>query len=216
MKPKAILFDLDGTLLDTAADLGIAINNLLLQESVPPLSFEVIRANASLGSKVWIKLGLNVDEDHKSFKKLRTRLLQFYSQNIATETRLFPGMETVLQTLETRNIPWGIVTNKPKKYTKKLLRALKLKYNPNCVVSGDTLKKAKPHPEPVLHACKLLDKNPSECYFIGDSNIDITAGKAAGVFAIAALYGYIPTNEDPQAWLANAYIQSPIEILDLL
>jgi 2-phosphoglycolate phosphatase len=213
---KAVLFDLDGTLLDTATDLGHALNHLLVKRDKEPLAYPIIRPAAGRGCRGLLKLGLNVDENHPDFTALCTELHIHYYKHLADTTTFFPGMDTVLLQLEQANIPWGIVTNKPARFTLKLLASLQLLDRATCIVSGDTLKKSKPHPEPILHACELLQQNPSECLYVGDSEIDIIASRAAGSPSFVAMYGYIPAEETPHTWNANGYIQQPLELFELL
>jgi HAD superfamily hydrolase (TIGR01549 family) len=193
-KIKAILFDLDGTLLDTASDLGHALNHVLSTRNVSPLDLELIRPAAGRGCKGLLKLGLNIDETHADYSELCK----------------------TLQHLEKIKMPCGIVTNKPDLYTQKLIAALQLQHRAACIVSGDTLKTNKPHPESILHGIKLLGMQPAECLYVGDSEIDIIASRAAGSPVLAALYGYIPSEETPARWQADGYIKHPREIIEWL
>ncbi len=213
---KAVLFDLDGTLLDTATDLGHALNNVLIKRNVTPLSHDIIRPAAGRGCRGLLKIGLNIEEHHPEYTHLCTELLMHYYSHLADTTTFFPGMDTVLQYLEQHKTPWGIVTNKPERFTLKLLDNLQLTDRAACIISGDTLKLSKPHPEPILHACQLLQQAPEECLYIGDSEIDIIASKAAGSPAVVAMYGYIPAEETPQQWNADGYIQQATDIITLL
>jgi 2-phosphoglycolate phosphatase len=215
-KIKAILFDLDGTLLDTASDLGHALNHVLSTRNVSPLDLELIRPAAGRGCKGLLKLGLNIDETHADYSELCKTLLAHYEEHLADTTLLFAGMEEVLQHLEKIKMPWGIVTNKPDLYTQKLIAALQLQHRAACIVSGDTLKTNKPHPESILHGIKLLGMQPAECLYVGDSEIDIIASRAAGSPVLAALYGYIPSEETPARWQADGYIKHPREIIEWL
>ena len=211
---KAVLFDLDGTLLDTAADLGKAINSLLLEYKRTPFDAQTVRTTAGMGAKAWIKMGFNIDESDPLYAELIQKLLAYYQLFLKETTKFFLGMEEVLAYLAKNNIPWGIVTNKPEKFTQQHVANLDLLKNAVCVISGDTLSKCKPDPEPVIHACKLLKTAPENCLFVGDSIVDIQASNAAGAVSLAALYGYIPSTEDPLTWGAKGYIKDPLEILD--
>ena len=213
---KAVLFDLDGTLLDTARDVGSALNHLLQEHQQPILPFHVIRSAAGSGCKGLLKLGMNIDTTDARYPGLCDELLNLYQRYLVNTTQLFPGMENILLFLENQHIPWGIVTNKPAKYTIQLVEHLKLHQRTSCIISGDSLPNRKPHPEPILHACQLLQQQPKDCLYIGDAEIDIQACKAAGSMALAALYGYIPTTEDPKSWGADGYIQHPREIMNWL
>jgi len=209
---NAILFDLDGTLLDTANDLGLAINHLLQEQQLPAIPFEAIRPAAGSGCRGLLKLAMNIDPQDKRYPLLCERLLALYQHYLFNTTCFFPGIETTLAFLEKNAIPWGIVTNKPAKYTDQLIIHLQLDKRAACVISGDTLSKRKPHPEPILHACQLLQQNPKHCLYVGDSLVDIQACKAAGSPSLAALYGYIPKEEDPFSWGADGYIKHASEI----
>lgn len=211
-----ILFDLDGTLLDTAPDLAYALNTLLNENNKPSLTFEKIRPVVSHGGRALIELGFGVPDNKKEFEPLRERLLAIYKANIAKHTRLFPGMEKVLAHIESHNMNWGIVTNKPSWLTDPLLIALDLVKRSVCVVSGDTTPFCKPHPEPILHACRLSNNSIENCLYVGDAERDIEAGKRAGVHTLAALYGYIEEQDDIYQWGADAVINKPEDILTWL
>lgn len=207
---EAVLFDLDGTLLDTAEDLVSALSATMQK----PLSFSPeLRAAAGQGCKGLLKVGMDVDANHPQFTSLTEQLLRHYETLLLNKTHFFTGMQEVLEHLDGINLPWGIVTNKPDKYTQLILDGLGINKRSHCVISGDSLQHRKPHPQPLLHACQLLEKKPSQCLYIGDSLVDVKASKAAGIRSIVALYGYIPVNEDPREWRADAYIEHPGEIL---
>lgn len=211
---KAVLFDLDGTLLDTANDLGMALNQLLQELKLPAISSEKIRPAAGSGCRGLLKLGMNIMPEDTRYPALAEKLLGFYQESFLRTTQLFPGMEETLRFIEQKRLPWGIVTNKPARYTDPLVQHLQLDQRAQCVISGDSLANHKPHPEPILHACRLLQQEPEHCLYIGDSAIDIQACKAAGSPSLAALYGYIPAGEDPMTWGADGYIQHPEEIVN--
>ncbi len=213
---NVVLFDLDGTLLDTAMDLGSALNHLLIEEQQPTLPYEKIRPEAGRGSKGLLKLGFGIDETDQHFSRLTKRFLALYQQYLLDTTQFFPGIEESLRYLEKQHIPWGIVTNKPAKFTNQLAHHLHLTNRAGCIISGDSLAKQKPHPEPILYACKLLQRQPENCLYIGDSEMDIHASKAAGGFSLAAMYGYIPTSVNPQDWKADGYIHHARDIIDFL
>lgn len=213
---NGVLFDLDGTLLDTATDLGHALNTILIKRNIAPLSHDLIRPAAGQGCRGLLKIGLNMEETHPEYPSLCTELFRHYHSHLADTTTFFPGMETVLEHLEKANIPWGIVTNKPERFTTKLLDSLQLTQRAACIISGDTLKKSKPHPEPILHACQLIQQDPAECLYVGDSEVDIIASRAAGSPSVIAMYGYIPPEANPKQWNADGYIQQPMDIITLL
>lgn len=210
---EAILFDLDGTLLDTAQDLVSALG--LLGNNQLPFTPEM-RAAAGHGCKGLIKTGMNIDHTDDRYPDLAEQLLSHYENHLLDTTQLFPGMKQVLNHLDKIDIPWGIVTNKPHKYTQLLLNGLHLLERAHCVISGDSLENRKPHPEPLLRACSILKKSPHHCLYVGDSEIDIIASKAAGTHSIVALYGYIAESENPLSWHADGYIQKPEDILTWL
>jgi len=210
---RTILFDLDGTLLDTAPDLAAALNSVLEENRQPTLPFESIRPVVSHGGIALIKLGFGLQQDDPNFEPLRQRLLTVYRENISRHTTLFPGMETVLQTIEQRGLNWGIVTNKPGWLTDPLLKDLQLYDRAACVVSGDTLQERKPHPAPLLHACRLANSSPEQCLYVGDAQRDIEAGENAGMYTIVALFGYFTEDDQPQDWGATHIIDEPGELL---
>jgi 2-phosphoglycolate phosphatase len=212
----AVLFDLDGTLLDTVHDLVYTLNHLRTTEKMPELSLDEIRPIASLGSKAMIKYAFSIEEPDPKFKRLREQFFTLYENHIARSTQFFPQMEAVLQHLETQHIPWGIVTNKLTRHTSALLKALRLDRRPACTICGDSLSTSKPDPAPILHACHLLKKDPRHCLYVGDAATDVIASKAAGTISLVATYGYIAEDENPLDWNADGYIQHPIEIIDWL
>jgi N-acetyl-D-muramate 6-phosphate phosphatase len=214
---KIVLFDLDGTFADTAADLAHALNQTLQLHGEPTLSLEQIRPAVSHGGIALIRLGFNIELKDPRFESLRHDLLRFYIQDICLHTTLFPGMEPLLQRLEENNIPWGIVTNKPEWLTNPLMQQLQMTERAACIVCGDTTPNPKPHPEPILLACKLAGgHNPSECIYIGDAKRDIEAGNSAGTATLTALFGYIDENDNPDEWGADGTIEHPSQILDWL
>ncbi len=216
MMIDTILFDLDGTLADTAGDLANALNAIRLQYDLPQLPHHVIRPVVSHGSIAMIKLAFNLPQESVEFETIRTEFLQYYRDHIANETRLFDGMEAVLQSIEDNHQRWGIVTNKPAWLTAPLLQALSLDKRAACAVSGDTLAYRKPHPAPILHACNLIQTNLMKTVYIGDTEADIQAGKRAGTKTLAALYGYLDEADQPANWQADGMVTHAIEIIDQL
>lgn len=211
-RPSAFLFDLDGTLLDTAPDMIGALNELRAEQGEPALPHQAVRRHVSHGAKRLVHVGFP-DADGDAFERLRLRFLDLYAARVADDTTLFDGMAPVLSALESTNRPWGIVTNKPGWLTEPLLRKLSLRDRVACVVSGDTLAERKPHPLPLLHAADSLRMRPDVCIYVGDAERDIQAGRAAGMTTIAAAYGYIGSDEDPAAWGPDAVIHSPAELM---
>lgn len=213
-KIKTVLFDLDGTLADTAPDLANALNYVLKKHNCDALPFETIRPFVSHGGMALVTLGFG--KEHPEFDTLYQELLQHYQNNIANETVLFPGMNELLLELEEKNINWGVVTNKPSWLTEPLLDALNLTSRTVAIVSGDTLEQRKPHPAPILHACKQAGSETSECIYIGDAERDIEAGNRAGMPSIVALFGYIAESDTPDDWGAHSSIHHPQEIISLI
>jgi phosphoglycolate phosphatase len=210
--PGALLLDLDGTLLDTAPDMGGALNLLRAEHGREPLPAKVIRPVVSHGAMRLVTLGFP-EATGDAFEALRLRFLELYAANLAVGTRLFPGFEDVLDSLESRGLPWGIVTNKPGWLTDPLLAALGLDGRAACAVSGDTVAERKPHPLPLLHAARLVGVEPERCVYVGDAERDIQAGRAAGMTTVVAAYGYISADEDPLQWQPHGIVASPDELL---
>lgn len=208
-----VLFDLDGTLADTARDLLSALERLCVEESAQPPAYEQFRGVVSLGSAAMLNLAFEGRLGEPFFDALRDRLLAHYREDIASHTRLFSGMSEVLAKLEATDIQWGIVTNKPAWLTEPLLKKLELDERAVCVISGDTLARRKPHPDQLLHACEITGVSPERTLFVGDAHSDIVAGQRAGMRTVAALFGYIPDGEDPHNWGAAITIESPMELL---
>ncbi len=210
---RTVLFDLDGTLLDTAPDLADALNAVLAEQGRARLPFEQIRPVVSHGGIALIQLGFGLQRSDPGFEALRERLLAIYRDNLAVKTRLFTGMAELLHEIEQRGLNWGVVTNKPGWLTEPLLQALGLRERAACVVSGDTLDQRKPHPAPMLYACQLAGSRPDQCVYIGDAERDIEAGRNAGMLTLVALFGYIQPDEDAHAWAADAAVETPADIL---
>lgn len=211
-----ILFDLDGTLADTAPDLAHALNLLRTEHELPVLEFSSIRPLVSAGAAALVRFGFNLDERHPDFEALRQRFLTLYSENICHHTRLFPGMEQVLDFLDSQNRRWGIVTNKPGWLTEPLLSAMNISHRSACIVSGDSLSARKPSPEPLLHACNLMTCPPNRTIYIGDASTDIKAGLNAGMTTGIARYGYIEPQARPDSWGADYIFDDPRDILEWL
>ncbi len=211
----AVLFDLDGTLIDTAPDMIAALNGLRAQEGLDALPYSIARTQVSHGSSGLVSLAFPA-AGSADFELLRERFLGLYNERLAVETRLFEGCEQVLGALEAANKPWGIVTNKPAFLTAPLLAALMLDRRAGCVISGDTLPQRKPHPAPLLHAATLLGVAADRCLYIGDAQRDIQSARAAGMPVLLAGYGYLGPTDDPASWAADGQIASPLELLSWL
>ena len=203
---RAVLFDLDGTLVDTAPDLAAAANRLRARHDLPPLPLELLRPVASQGARGLLRVAFAIAPDAPGYGPLRSEFLDLYARHLCEETRLFPGMGKVLERFAALALPWGIVTNKPAFLTEALLDALDLPLAPGVVVSGDTLAKAKPDPLPVRHALAVLGVPAPHALMIGDDRRDIEAGHGAGVRAWAAGWGYIETEDAPERWAADRVI----------
>lgn len=211
---RTVLFDLDGTLADTAADLAFALNAVRQEQGHPLLPFETIRPVVSHGGTALIRLGFNIEPGTAAFETLRLRLLDIYREHLAQHTQLFPGIAELLGAIEQRGMNWGIVTNKPAWLTDPLLEQLGLYARAACVVSGDTVAERKPHPAPMLHACQLAGSEAEQCLYVGDAARDIEAGRRAGMKTLVALFGYIGEDEQPASWGADGMIAHPAELLD--
>jgi phosphoglycolate phosphatase len=212
--PAALLFDLDGTLADTAPDLAGAVNLLLIAKGLPPVPFETLRPVASAGARGLIGVAFNVAPAEAAYDALRDAFLANYEAQIALHTTLFDGVEELLGSLQEQGIQWGIVTNKPARFTDLLLPKIGLGHTA-CSISGDTTAHAKPHPEPLFEAARRLGLFPHQCWYVGDDLRDIEAGKAAGMTTIAAAWGYCG-NTEPLSWQADMIMQTPNDLIRLL
>jgi phosphoglycolate phosphatase len=213
---RAVLFDLDGTLLDTAPDFAYALNQLLQARSMPPLPDAEIRALVTDGSAGLVARAFGCTAEDPLFEPIRAEFLAVYRDNLSRHTRPFPGIETVLARLGEAGIPWAVVTNKPSTYTTPLLRDMNLSPAPGAVICPDHVIHTKPHPEAILLACTQLGVAPDATVMIGDHRRDIDAGLSAGTRTVAAMYGYIDASENPADWNAHHRIASAHELHDLL
>jgi phosphoglycolate phosphatase len=210
---NTVLFDLDGTLVDTAPDMGYALNALLREHGRPPLEAAVIRPWVSHGSRGLIGLGFGEEPGGRHFEDYKARFLSLYESRVCAESRLFEGMDQVIDQLDERRSPWGIVTNKPHYLTMALLEALGLHNRAACVVSGDSIPQRKPDPAPLLHACRQIDRSPDVCVYVGDAQRDIEAGTRAGMSTLVALFGYLNDQDDPAQWGATGVVEHPADII---
>ena len=213
---KAVLFDLDGTFADTAPDLAAALNHTRAMRDQPPLPLEALRPQASHGSRGLLKAGFGIEPDHPNYDMLRDIFLDYYARNICVHTRLFGDTAELLAALEQRGIKWGIVTNKPHRYTVPLMQALGYADRAACLVSGDSYAHAKPHPEPLLKACQLIGVAAAECIYVGDDLRDMQAANSAGMRGIIANYGYISHDASPENWKAHGSVNQPTELLGFI
>ncbi len=210
---RTVLFDLDGTLVDTAPDLAFALNSLLEEEGRSALTLTDIRPVVSQGTPGLLFLGFSLSPLDAPYASLRQRLLDIYASRLARESRLFPGMSELLATIEQRGMNWGIVTNKPAFLTNPLVDQLGMTRRAACIVSGDTTEHSKPHPAPMLYACKQAGSQPYQCLYVGDAQTDIEAGKRAGMKTLIALYGYLSDQDQPHMWGADGMVDHPDAII---
>jgi phosphoglycolate phosphatase len=213
-RPAAILFDLDGTLVDTAPDFGAVVNLLRQQSGLEALPYARIREQVSNGGAALTRLTWGIDEQSPDFAERRNELLNCYQEHLGVASAFFTGFPKTLQKLEQAGIRWGIVTNKPRRFTTPLLDALGIQAD--SVVCGDDVPTAKPAPDALIKGAKELRCSPQECWYVGDHSRDIEAAKAANMFSIGALFGYIEPDDNPQHWGADTLIQHPEELLALL
>ena len=216
LAPRAVLFDLDGTLIDSAPDLAGAVNDMRVAHGLPELPYAEFRAMVGAGARGMVGLAFGVGPQDEQFPVLRDEFLQRYEARMTRETRVFPNMAFVLAQLRERNIPWGIVTNKAARFSEPLVRALHLHTQAATLVSGDSTSHSKPHPQPLLEAARRMGVAPTTCWYVGDDLRDVQAGRAAGMTTIAAAWGYLGIGESIDTWGAHYVIQSPDELLTLL
>lgn len=213
---KAVFFDLDGTFADTAPDLAAALNHTRASRGLPPLPIEVLRPQASHGSRGLLKAGFGIEPDHPDYVTLRDIFLDYYARNICVHTRLFLDTAQLIDELERRNIKWGIVTNKPHRFTVPLMEALGYAQRAICLISGDTCAHAKPHPDPLLKACELAGAAAAQCLYLGDDLRDMQAANAAGMRGIIAGYGYVSDDASVENWRAQGSIDAPLQLLQFM
>lgn len=213
---QCVLFDLDGTLLDTAPDLLASLNAVLQAEGREPYTLAQARHTVSHGSIGMLELAFGADQSEADLQRRRSIFLDYYISHISQYTAFFTDIPQVLQTLEAAGLPWGIVTNKPDYLTQALLEQLQMSPSPLTVVSGDTLPVAKPHPEPLWLAAEQCKVAPQHCLYVGDAERDIVAGRRAGMKTLIAAYGYLHPNNEHLDWPADGIIASPSELLGWL
>jgi len=216
-----VLFDLDGTLLDTAHDLGRALNIQLEIHGKPTLTHEKIWPVASHGSKGLLALGFGITPEDDNFEAMKTQYLDLYEQVFTLNPIFLPEIEDLLDALDARNIRWGIVTNKPRRFSLDLIKAVKMQHGTlfdrsACLLCGDDAPQPKPSPATLLMACAETKTNPKDCIYVGDAERDVQAGKAAGMKTVVALFGYIAESDEPYSWGADTLIETPNALLKLL
>jgi 2-phosphoglycolate phosphatase len=212
---RGVLFDLDGTLLDTARDMAEALNRVRASEGLSALPFEHVRPLVSHGAPRLLKFAFG-ESDPARYEDLRKRFLDSYRGSLAVHTRLFAGFDRVLERIEQAGMRWGVVTNKPGWLAEPLLEETGLATRCGCIVSGDTLAERKPHPLPLLHAAGLLGLEPQACVYVGDAERDVQAARKAGMIPLVAGFGYLGDGEDPAAWQPDAIFARPEELIDWL
>lgn len=211
-----VLFDLDGTLVDTAPDLGHALNLQLAKYGKPTLADSSIRPFASHGSKGLLGLGFGLVPDDTNFIAMRDEYLDIYESVLTRRPTLFDGMQAAIDGIASKGLTWGIVTNKPRRFTVPLVASMGLDQQAVCVISGDDAQQPKPSPQTLLMACDKAQVKPAHCFYVGDAERDIEAGRAAGMRTVVALYGYIDKAEQPLTWGADEVIQQPQDLLKLI
>ncbi|MCI0749798.1 MAG: HAD-IA family hydrolase [Nevskiales bacterium] len=212
---RCVLFDLDGTLVDTAPDLARAANRVRADAGLPPLPGTHYRAVASGGTRGLLKAALNLLPEHPDFARQRDRFLSYYQADLSRESSLFPGMDETLAAFEKRNIRWGVVTNKPEWLAQPLIKNLGLAGRINCVVGSTEGLPLKPAPDPLLKACVQLNLGVKDCVYVGDDRRDVEAARAAHMPVIAAAWGYLGVNESVEEWRADAVAQTPADLIPL-
>jgi phosphoglycolate phosphatase len=212
---RTVFFDLDGTFADTAPDLAFAVNRMRETRGLPPLPVAVTRPVTSLGARGLLGKGFEMTPEHPEFKAMRAELLDIYRNNICRESRLFAGMDETLEGLESRGLSWGIVTNKAEGLARLLLDRMGVAARAVCIVGGDTTGHTKPHPAPLIAACRAAGVGGEACLYVGDDERDIVAGRAAGMKTAAAGWGYLNGGR-PETWGADWIVEHPLELLRLL
>lgn len=210
---ECVLFDLDGTVADTAPDLAYALNLLRAERGLDAVPVSTLRSHVSHGARGMLEAGLGLMPTDPGFIELRDRFLQLYEDNLVRDSCLFDGMHALLDGLEARGLSWGIVTNKAERFAVPLIEGLGLAARTGCLVGGDTTGKAKPHPDPLLEGARRIGVAPRRCLYVGDDRRDVEAGIAAGMTPVVALYGYLH-GADPHAWGAPWMIEQPLHLLD--
>ena len=211
-----VFFDLDGTLADTAPDLVAAANQLLVARNLSPKPYESLRPYASAGARGLLEGTFGITPDHPDFISLRDEFFTNYEKALLVDSKLFDGVEHLLEQMKKANVPWGIVTNKSERFTKPLTDLMGLRQRAVSTVSGDTTPYSKPHPEPILHAARIANIDPTKSIYVGDDIRDVIAGKAAGMLTVAAAYGYCGCKEPPELWGADYIINRPLDLLQII
>ncbi len=212
----AVLFDLDGTLIDSAPDLGAAVDKMRVQRGLPSLPLEQYRPMAGAGARGMIGIAFGITPEHADFEAMKEEFFVNYENCMTERTRIFEGVHDMIAALVSQGLPWGVVTNKSSRFTDPLTSAIPLFATAGAIVSGNTTPHAKPHPEPLFEAARRLSVDPGRCVYVGDDERDIVAGLAAGMGTVAATYGYLGQQTDIARWNAHLHIDSPIKLLNYL
>lgn len=213
---QAVLFDLDGTLIDSAPDLGAAADKMRTDRGMPSLAYDLYRPFAGAGARGMLNVAFGITPDHDDFLVLREEFFQNYEQRMTELTCIFDGVTSMIASLDLRGLAWGVVTNKSERFTLPLTAGMPLFATAGAIVSGDTTLHAKPHPAPLYEAAKRLRVDPARCIYVGDDARDIEAGRAANMGTVAATYGYLGQNADTAKWGADAFISAPAALFALL
>lgn len=213
---QAVLFDLDGTLIDSAPDLGAAADKMRVDRGMMSLPLAIYRPMAGAGARGMLSVAFDMTPDHVDFGEFREEFFSNYEQCMTQRTYAFEGVQELIGSLIALDMPWGVVTNKSARFTDPLTRAMPLFNSARTIISGDTTPHAKPHPAPLLEAARRMDVDPARCLYVGDDERDIIAGQAAGMGTVAAAYGYLGQAADISQWCAHAAINSPQALLQLL
>jgi phosphoglycolate phosphatase len=213
---SSVLFDLDGTLADTAPDLAYALNQLRLMRGMPELSISDLRIHASSGARGLLHRGFGIRPEDAGYVEMRDEFLDIYERNLSRSSALFPGISPLLDDIEDNGLSWGIVTNKAERFTFPLLRALRLMDRAACVICGDTTSYAKPHPAPMIEALSRMGVVAGNCVYVGDDERDVQAGQAAGMRVVVVRYGYLGNGRPPEEWGADGFVDSPAELGSML
>jgi len=211
-----VFFDLDGTLADTAPDLVAAANQLLEARNLPLKPYEFLRPYASAGARGLLEGAFGISPEHPDFITLRDEFFANYEKALLVHSKLFDGVDHLLEQLEQANLPWGIVTNKSERFANPLTDLMGLRQRAVSTVSGDTTPHSKPHPEPILHAARIANIDPTKSIYVGDDVRDVIAGKSAGMLTVAAAYGYCGCKEPPEVWGADYIIKHPLDLLQII
>ena len=214
--PQAVLFDLDGTLIDSAPDLGAAADKMRTDRGMPSLDYALYRPMAGSGAKGMLEIAFGMAPEHPDYEDFKEEFLSNYEQAMTVRSVIFEGVHDLLAHLQAKGMLWGVVTNKHQRFTLPLTAQLPLFATAKAIVSGDTTPHAKPHPEPLFEAARRMQLPPEYCWYVGDDERDIVAGKAAGMTTVAAHYGYLGSQAEVLNWGADHIIHSPLALAELL